>query len=1079
MKLIKRLSYIFVCATVAGNALALPTSAAEKTKITVACQDFYNFADVQSDGSVTGYGADLMNIIAEYTGWKYEFIHLPWSEALEKVKSGEIDFYLSASRTEERERDYDFSDFNICDEVMNLYVLPERDVLYEDFEAFDGMRVGVIKNSLEKSYFADFAASNDFGVNFSEFESYADIVGSLRDGKIDAAALVSFAAAGDLKNVANFGISPSYLMSCNGSELMREFRVAHIKAYTDNPNFFRELAAQYYPNETNILFTAEEMKLISDAGEIKVALVSDDDPISYFNSDGAPSGITYGILQRISEISGLKFSYEALDVGEKGSDYLKDNNNSIVAGIRISSFTGKISVDGIYESNSLAESRVVAAGRNEIGEINADSTYTIAVPRMFIGGKERVNAMYPKFICVDCETTADGLNMINSGEADTIIQNIYVLRQLMRNPWYADIEIYPAYSYDENLVAISDNELLISIINKSVASIMHTEIDAIIMDNTVSRAYTLAISDVLHIYSTQIIIGFIVVVAFVVLLVTLILIRQHNNRTLKATNERLRDETERAERASRAKSQFLAQMSHEIRTPMNSIIGFISLSKSDGFEDKLKTAEYFAKIETSSNILIGIINDILDMSAIEGGKLKIDKRDFDFQRLITSVSTMFYQQAQQKGVDFEVHMDTVVDGKLIGDMIRLNQVLLNLLSNAVKFTSAGGSIRFDVIQLSRDDEQVDISFSVADTGCGINDDMMRRLFVPFEQESTTTAKKYGGSGLGMSITKELVEMMGGKISVKSRVGWGTVFTVNIPFGIVETAQVKTTADFSGIRTLIVDDDNVTCDYNERLFKRFGISVDNASDGEKALEMLGEAEDKKTPYSLCIVDRRMPDMNGIEVIKEIRKIFGNDTTVVVLTSYDVNEALTQGLTAGADYVLQKPLFQSDVFNVLIEMTGGKHYRKINFDRRSKFSFKGKRVLVAEDVAINLDVAVELLKRVDIEVVGVADGRQAYEAYRNSQNNPFDCILLDINMPEMDGYQVAQAIRGAGFADSATVPIYAMTANAFSTDVEASMNAGMNGHISKPIDTKLLYETLSKAFENKKITAGKENVTDEQI
>lgn len=534
---------------------------------------------------------------------------------------------------------------------------------------------------------------------------------------------------------------------------------------------------------------------------------------------------------------------------------------------------------------------------------------------------------------------------------------------------------------------------------------------------------------------------------------------------LEVKNRQLAEAVKAAEEANGAKSKFLAQMSHEIRTPMNAIIGLTAIAESEeGNTAKIK--EYLVKIENSSRLLLGIINDILDMSAIERGKLKLDKAPFDFNRQLSGIVTMFYQQARQKNVIFQLHMNGVTEESLVGDELRVNQIMMNLLSNAMKFTPSGGRIDFTINQTGRSFDKVYMRFIVKDTGCGMNEDMLKRLFHPFEQQDASTARRHGGSGLGLAITRSLVEMMGGNIRAESTVNEGSTFIVDLTFDACDQ-QLPTSSIFEGYRTLVVDDDEEFCQYCGSLLERLNVRYDCVSGGKKALEVLKEAEDAGDPYRVCIVDWQMPYMDGMEAARKIHASFGEESVVVIVSAYDISEAETEGMESGVDYFVSKPVFQSSLFNVLMRIAG-----KGSLEDKKKtadnFDFSGRHVLLAEDVELNMEVAVELLSMVGIEVACAENGRKALEIYEQSPEGFFDCMLLDVNMPEMDGYETVRAIRRSGRADAGAVPVFAMTANAFAEDVAAAADAGMNGHLAKPIEVSILYETLAEAFRSPRDT-----------
>lgn len=547
----------------------------------------------------------------------------------------------------------------------------------------------------------------------------------------------------------------------------------------------------------------------------------------------------------------------------------------------------------------------------------------------------------------------------------------------------------------------------------------------------------------------------------VVLMIMRAVYERRKSVELEEKNQQLVKAVQAAQTASGAKSQFLAQMSHEIRTPMNAIIGLTTIAKSE-IQNPEKIKEYLTKIDNSSRLLLGIINDILDMSAIERGKLKIGKEVFNFRKQLSSIVSVFYQQAKNKQITFRVHMNGVTEETLIGDELRVNQVMMNLLSNAVKFTPSGGCIDFIVTQTSRSLDKVYMRFEVRDTGCGMSEDMMKRLFSPFEQQDASTARKHGGSGLGLSITRHLVEMMGGTIRAESVQNQGSTFIVDLPF-LSSNEPLPQNDNFQDIRILVVDDEEDACQYCGILLDRLGVRYDYVTDGEAALEALGEAEDSGEPYTLCMVDWQMPSMDGLELTREIRSIFGDESVVVIVSAYDMNEIQEEGREAGVSYFVEKPMFQSSLFNVLQRVAGKGIEDK---DKKpGEYDFSGKHVLLAEDVELNREVAVKLLNMVGIEVSCAEDGYEAVEIYDKAPDGFFDCILMDINMPRMDGYEAVRAIRKSSKPDALTVPVFAMTANAFSEDVTAVMDAGMNGHIAKPIETEILYETLQEVFKSR--------------
>ena len=523
------------------------------------------------------------------------------------------------------------------------------------------------------------------------------------------------------------------------------------------------------------------------------------------------------------------------------------------------------------------------------------------------------------------------------------------------------------------------------------------------------------------------------------------------------TQKVLEDALINAQNANAAKKDFLSRMSHEIRTPMNAIIGMTAIATSH-IDDPARIGDCLYKIGLSSTHLMSLINDVLDMSKIEGGKLTISQEPFELRRLIDSVVSIVYPQTVAQGQTFEVHLADVEEEWLIGDVLRLNQILLNLLSNARKFTPKGGSIRVDIRQLSTRDG-VRMRFTISDTGIGMSEEFLGRLFTPFEQADASISQKYGGTGLGMSITKNLTTLMGGTIHVKSKLGEGSSFAVELPFAIPEQSRsLERKRELDALDILVVDDDRDVCEYASLLLCRMGMTVSFALSGEEAVNRVIAAHDDGKDYDVCLIDWRMPGMDGIEVTRRIRQTVGPDVLLIIITAYDWTSIEASAREAGANGFISKPLFASSLYDTLLNVSG--HDKPETNPASPVVDLTGHNVLLAEDNDLNREIAEELLKAQGLSVDCAKNGQVAVDMFRASVPGTYGAILMDIQMPVMDGYQATATIRALNRPDAAGIPIIAMTANAFSEDVSAASAAGMNGHIAKPIDTALLYQTLAR-------------------
>ncbi len=527
------------------------------------------------------------------------------------------------------------------------------------------------------------------------------------------------------------------------------------------------------------------------------------------------------------------------------------------------------------------------------------------------------------------------------------------------------------------------------------------------------------------------------------------------------TKQSLREALDAANQASESKGSFLSNMSHEIRTPLNAIIGYLALAQEMEIgNDKL--SHCVDNCEVASRHLLQIINDILDMSSIESGKMKIAHEDFDLKREITDITTIFFQNAKQKNVNFETHIEYLTEEWVVGDQLRLNQVLMNLLSNAVKFTPANGSIDLSIRQINEDDKKVYIRFKVSDTGIGMSKEYMSRIFKPFEQENAGTAKKFGGSGLGLSITNNLVKMMGGTIDVDSVQNEGTAFTVTLYFdkSSVSHERANVKADYSHVRVLVVDDKENECTYVKTMLKRCGVKSDCVTSGEAALKRIKSRTGGDYSYDLCIIDWNMPGMNGCEVTKQIRQEFGDNMPIIIATAYDITEFEEEAKKVGANQIVAKPLFQSTLFDILVSTFGEYDPEADRKNSREKIDMTGIHVLLAEDNPMNMDIAVTMLEKAGIKVDQAANGQEAVNIFTACEPETYDMILMDVQMPVMDGYEATKTIRASSHQEAKTIPVIAMTANAFAEDVTEALANGMNAHIAKPINYDKLFELLKK-------------------
>lgn len=517
-----------------------------------------------------------------------------------------------------------------------------------------------------------------------------------------------------------------------------------------------------------------------------------------------------------------------------------------------------------------------------------------------------------------------------------------------------------------------------------------------------------------------------------------------------------------AEKSSRAKTTFLNSISHDIRTPLNAIIGFTALAASH-IDNTEAVKDYLSKIATSGNHLLSLINDVLDMSHIESGKITIEESPVHLSDLLNDLRMIVLPNVASKQLDLFIDTQNVMSEDVITDKLRLNQVLLNILSNAVKFTKPGGNIRFWIKEIEGAPEgYADFEFHIKDTGIGISDEFKDHIFEAFTREQTTTISGIQGTGLGMSIAKSIVDMMGGTITVNSELGKGSEFIVKLRF---KTCGNRTQTDIiipelKGMRALVADDDFNTCASITKMLDSVGMRSEWTTTGKEALLRTKFAIERRDEFGVYIIDWMIPDMNGVEITRRIRRIVGNSAPIIILTAYDWTEIESEAREAGVTAFCTKPIFMSELRGIL-----SKPYSPsapAEAEEKPHEMFTGKKVLLVEDNELNAEIAAELLSDAGLEVDTAEDGEIAVKKMEEAAPDRYDLILMDVQMPKMNGYEATKRIRAMEDKTKANIPIIAMTANAFEEDRQNAINAGMNAHIAKPIDISLLFGTIKGFF-----------------
>ena len=555
--------------------------------------------------------------------------------------------------------------------------------------------------------------------------------------------------------------------------------------------------------------------------------------------------------------------------------------------------------------------------------------------------------------------------------------------------------------------------------------------------------------------------GMAMIIAEVIIMVVYLMWTLHNT-TETLEKAVLEERLIKAENAEHAKTMFLSNMSHDIRTPMNAIIGYTTLAATN-IDNKERMQDYLSKILSSSNHLLSLINDVLDMSRIESGRVYIDETECSLPEMLHDLRNILQSQIQAKQLNFFIDTIDVIDEDVFCDKLHMNQVLLNLLGNAIKFTPAGGTVSLIFRQKHGAPEgYAAYEIRVKDTGIGMSPEFVKHVFEPFEREANSTISGIQGTGLGMAIAKNIVDMMGGTIEVNSEQGKGTEYILSLEFRLQsERKQVEVIKELEGLRALVVDDDYNICDSVSKMLVQLGMRADWTMSGKEAILHAGHAYELGDAFSAYIIDWQLPDLNGIEIVRRIRAKIGDSTPIIILTAYDWTSIEKEAREAGVTAFVNKPIFVSTLRDTLLHAIGKADavVESVILPETDE-EMHGKRILLVEDNELNREIANEILTESGFVVECAENGAIAVDKVKHSEVGYYDLILMDVLMPVMNGYEATKAIRAFDNPGLSKIPIIAMTANAFNEDKAEALAAGMNDHTAKPIDVDKLFEVIKK-------------------
>ena len=1061
------LSLLLLLSAVLPVKAAAETASAKVVRVG-SFEDTFNY--VNEKGARKGYGYELLETLSGYAGWQFEYVTCDWSDCFEKLKNGEIDIIGGISYTEDRTQEMLFSDEPMGVEKYYLYAdLSRADISASDFKTLNGKKIGVLMGTEPEVMLTEWEEKYGLETEHVNISNNEDVKQKLANHEIDCFVSLeeSFWAERGISTITRVGESGIYYaINKNRPDIKEELDDAMRALDEAVPFYTADLYKRYFSMDYTPILTGEEKAWLRKHGAIRMGFLASDSGVSTFDpATGEFTGVITDYIQFAADCLGnqeLEFQLVGYDSKEAELDALKSGEIDMI--FHCDQNPNLAEEYHFACTNTTWTSNLMAVTNKQ--HFNENNVNRIAVPQNKLSLKKYLAFYYPQWEIVDCDTQEDAARLVKDGQADCFVTGISSENKYSKKYSFYSV---PLVNPVRSCFAVnSGNRSLLSILNKTIKAMpVNMLAGALAMYKSSARKVTLSdfIKD--NFFKVMLISSIAVAVVLLTILMLLQKARKAEAAARKAAsdtqelNAKLQVAVEKAETANRAKSTFLSNMSHDIRTPMNAIIGFTTLALSN-IDDTDRVKDYLGKTLASSNHLLSLINDVLDMSRIESGKIHLEEVEVNLSDVLHDLKTIVSGQIYAKQLELYMDAMDVTDEDVYCDKTRLNQILLNLLSNAIKFTPAGGTVSVRVRQLAgkvRGCGQYE--FRIKDNGIGMSQEFAQKIFEPFERERTSTVSRIQGTGLGMAITKNIVDMMGGTIEVQTAQGKGTEFTVCVPMRAqTEQRPVEKITELEGLKALVVDDDFNTCDSVTKMLVKVGMRAEWTLSGKEAVLRARQSIEMSDVYHAYIIDWRLPDMNGIEVTRQIRSLH-DDTPIIILTAYDWSDIEVEAKAAGVTAFCAKPMFMSDLRETLMSALGQKPADAVQRLLPEKNAdFKGKHILLVEDNELNREIAQEILREYGFLVDSAENGAVAVEKVSTAAPGSYDLVLMDVQMPIMDGYTATRKIRALDDPARAKLPILAMTANAFDEDRRNALESGMNGFLSKPIVIDDLVQELRK-------------------
>ncbi len=848
-----------------------------------------------------------------------------------------------------------------------------------------------------------------------------------------------------------------FAVSKERPDLLEDLDYAMEQLSTYSPDLPVTLWQKYYSEAAQQVLTDTEKNWLTSAGELCVGYVRDNLPVSDQTKEGAPTGLVKDLIDFMSE-------YMHISLAPVCYDTIREMENALDAG-EIDIAFPIYSDLWLTESKGFRQTDVIISDRAMVvyqGSYSSDMLDRVALAKEGIGQRYYLTSYYPDSEMVFFSSREDAFNAILSGEERCTVGCSSILQRFIaEHSEYQSMNIaYLNTSEDFGMAVRQENSILAGILNKAIRQLDTAAITSSLMAYSNAES-DLTIWEIFRRHSVLIIWILIVIFTVIGLLVAIYL---HNlrsfNKAQAKTQAELQVALETAEVANKAKTTFLSSMSHDIRTPMNAIVGMTTIA-AHHLDDRERVQDCLEKINLSSHHLLTLINDVLDISKIESGKLTLNPVVFSIRETITSLINIVRPMLSAKDLEFDVHLHRVDYESLYADEVRINQIFINILTNAVKYTPEGGKVVMDLTEeFLPENDHVRLTYTVEDTGIGMSEEFMATMYQTFSRAKDGRINKIQGTGLGLAIVKQMVDLMGGTIDCKSTLGKGTKFTVTLDVPVGKKMPEKLTLP-QKIPILLVDDDEIFLESADEILRDMGAVTKTALGGEEALNIVKAGRQKGESFAVAIVDWKMPEMDGLRTIRAIRSVAGGEMPVILVSAYDWSEIEDEAGDSGANGFISKPLFRSYVYEKLCEilrLEGETAEEKAN----QANDLQGKHLLVAEDNELNWEVIAELLDMSGISADHAKNGQECVDMLGKAPAGAYDMVLMDIQMPVMNGRDASRAIRADSRPYVRDIPIIAMTADAFAEDIAACLEAGMDGHVSKPVDMDKLYQEMHKVL-----------------